>query len=80
MKFAKGFEQSYSTEVFKITKVIRRILKPVYEIEDLQGTPIEGQFYKEELTPIVITPRTICKIDKIFKQRIRNGRREYVVK
>ena len=80
MKFAKGFEQSYSTEVFKITKVIRRSPQPVYEIEDLQGTPIEGQFYNEELTPVVITPRTVYKIDKILKQRIRNGRREYLVR
>ena len=80
MKFAKGFEQSYSTEVFKITKVIRRSPQPVYEIEDLQGIPIEGQFYNEELTPVVITQRTVYKIDKILKQRIRNGRREYLVR
>ena len=80
MKFAKGFEQSNSTEVFKITKVIRRSPQLVYEIEDLQGTPIEGQFYNEELTPVVITPRTVYKIDKTLKQRICNGRREYLVR
>ena len=79
MKFAKGFEQSSSTEVFKITKVILRNPQPVNEIEDLQGTPIEGHFYSEELTPVVITPRTVYKIDKILKQRIRNGRREIVL-
>ena len=80
MKFAKGFEQSYSTEVFKICKVIRRVPQPLYEIEDLQGTPIEGQFYNEELTPVLVTKQTEFKIDKILKQRTRNGRREYWVK
>ena len=80
MKFAKGFEQSYSTEVFKISKVIRRVPQPLYEIEDLQGTPIEGQFYNEELTPVLITKQTKFKIDKILKQRTQKGRREYLVR
>ena len=41
----------------------------MYEIEDLQGIPTEGHFYSEELTLVVITPRTVYKIDKILKQR-----------
>jgi len=35
MKFVKGGEQNYTTEVFRITKVICRIPRPVYELEDL---------------------------------------------
>jgi len=35
MKFAKGGEQNYSTEVFRVIKVIRRAPRPVYELEDL---------------------------------------------
>jgi len=45
MKFAKCGEQTLSTEVFRITKVIERRPRPVYELEDLNKTPIEGQFY-----------------------------------
>jgi len=44
MKFAKGGEQTFSTEIFRITKVIEREPRPVYELEDLNKTPIEGQF------------------------------------
>ena len=80
MRFAKGFEQNYSTEVFKIAKVIRKSPQPVYEIVDLQDTPIEGQFYNEELTPVIITKSTMYKIDKILQQRVKNGRREYFVR
>ena len=80
MKFAKGFEQNYSTEVFKIAKVIRKSSQPVYETVDLKGTPIEGQFYNEELTPVIITKKTEYKIDKILQQRIKNGSREYLVR
>jgi hypothetical protein len=35
MKFAKGSEQNYSTEVFRIIKVIRRTPRPVYKMENL---------------------------------------------
>jgi len=50
MKFPKGGEQTFSTKIFRITKVIERRPRPVYELEDLNKTPIEGQFYAEELT------------------------------
>jgi hypothetical protein len=35
MIFAKGSEQNYSTEIFKIIKVIPKSPRPVYELEDL---------------------------------------------
>ena len=35
MKFAKGGEQNYTTEFFKIRKVVYRTPCPVFEIEDL---------------------------------------------
>jgi len=52
MKFAKGGEQNFSTEIFRITKVKERRPRPVYEPEDLNKTPTEGQFYGEELIPV----------------------------
>ena len=58
MKFAKGGEQTFSTEIFRITKVIERLQRPVCELEDLNKTPIEGQFYAEELTPVRISKET----------------------
>jgi len=45
MKFAKGSEQNYTDETFRIVKVIGRTPRPVYEFEDLNGTLIEGQFH-----------------------------------
>jgi hypothetical protein len=69
MKFAKGGDQNYTTEVFRIIKVIRRT--PVYELEDLNRRVIDGQFYNEELNPIRITKRTTFKIDKILSTGVR---------
>ena len=34
MKFAKGYEQNFSTEIFRIAKVIERTPRPDYELED----------------------------------------------
>jgi len=46
MEFAKGGGQNFSVEIFCITKVIERRPLPVYELEDLNKTPIEGQSRK----------------------------------
>ena len=47
MKFAKVSEQNFSTELFRISKIIYRTPWPVYELEDLNKTPIDGLFYGE---------------------------------
>jgi len=44
MEFAKSGEQNYTTEVFRIIKVIRRTPRPVYDLEDLNQKVIDGQF------------------------------------
>jgi len=80
MRFAKAAEQNFSTEIFKDAKVIGSRPRAVYELEDLNGTPIDGQFYREELTPVRITDRTFYKMDKILEKRVRHGIREYLVR
>jgi len=58
MKFAKSGEQNFYTEVFRITNVIERRPRPVYELEDLNKTPIECQFYAEKLTTVRLSKAT----------------------
>ena len=40
VKFAKGEEQNYTTENFKIHKIVHRTPRPVFELEDLRGREI----------------------------------------
>jgi hypothetical protein len=80
MKFAKGGEQNYTTEIFKIRNVVHRSPRPVYDLEDLLGEQIDGQFYSEELSPVTISSRATYKIDKILKKRRRRGILEYLVR
>jgi hypothetical protein len=72
MQFAKGGEQNYTTEVFRIIKVIHRTPRPVYELEDLNCKVI-SQFYNEELTTVRIPKRPTFKNDKILSTRVRCG-------
>ena len=71
MKFKKGAEQNFCQDIFRINKVTKRTPGPVYELEDLNKTPIEGQFYEEEVTPVRITKETTYKIDKILGKMFR---------
>ena len=62
LNFAKGGEQNSTTEIFRIHKVVRKITRPVYELQDLLGKHIDGQFYVEELSPVHVTTRTTYAI------------------
>ena len=80
MKFVKAAEQGYSTEIFRIIKVIRRTPRPVYELEDLNEQLIERQFYEEELSPVRITQQTQYQIDKIVATRVIRGIKHHLVR
>ena len=54
-KFPKCGEQNYTTDIFRIHKVMRKVPRPVYELQDLLGKHIDGQFYAEELSPVNVT-------------------------
>jgi hypothetical protein len=53
--FAKGYEQTFSTEILRVAKVIKRKPQPVNLLTDLQNRPIEGQFYNYEIVKVTIT-------------------------
>jgi hypothetical protein len=78
-KFAKSAEQNFCTVVLRIIKVIHRTPLPIYEREDLNKQPIDGQFYEEDLTPVRITKQTQFEIDKIIATRVRRGIKEHNV-
>jgi hypothetical protein len=61
--FAKGYEQTFSTEIFRVVKVISRMPQHVYELSDLQDRGIEGQFYNYELVKVPVLPKAKFQID-----------------
>jgi len=80
LRFAKAAKQNFRLEIFKVAKLIDRRPRALYDLKNLNGTPIDGHFYREDLTPVRITDRTSYKIDKILDKRVRRGIREYLVR
>jgi hypothetical protein len=54
--------------------------QPVYEHSDLQGRPIEGQFYNYDLVKVAVTPQTEFQIDKIVRTRTKGVIKQHFVK
>jgi len=80
-RFAKAAEHYFSTVIFRVVKLIERRPRVIYELDDFDCTPIEGQyFFREELTPVRITHRIAYKIDEILDKRVKRGIREYLVR
>ena len=61
VKFAKGYEKTFSTEIFRVVKDIQRLHQPVYELSDLQGRPIEVSFTITSLSRSLYHPRPSLK-------------------
>jgi len=74
MRYANAAEQNFSTEIFRVWKVTERRPRPLYNLEDLNGTLLHGQFDREELTPVRILDRTVYEIEKILDKRERETR------
>ena len=75
--FKKGYTIQNTLEIFKIVRVDNTQSPTVYFLEDLQGEPIKGIFYREELIPT--TPPESYQID-IIRSKIVGGRKKYLFK
>ena len=78
MIFRKGYETGWSEEIFRISKRIPRS-PPVYEVVDLNGDAIHGTFYTEQLQKVTMKDDVFI-VEKVLKQRRRNGRVQYFVR
>ena len=76
--FIKGYEANFTEELFKVVKVIRGDPN-VYEIEDLEGEPITGKFYEEELSG-VDKKDDVYRVEKILKRKSVKGKKMVLVK
>ena len=75
--FRRGYHIRNTKEIFKIGSVNEKHIPPTYNIIDLEGEPVKGIFYREELVPVKCINE--YKID-IIKKRKRKGKTEYLVR
>ena len=76
----REYSQKWTGELFKIDTPFRREGVPVYTILDWDGERVDGTFYEPELQPVTIDPTTEYRVEKILKRRVRNKRKEVLVR
>ena len=76
----REYSQKWTGELFKIDTRFRREGVPVYTILDWDGERVDSTFYEPELQPVTIDPTTEYRVEKILKRRVRNKRKEVLVR
>ena len=74
------YEQTFSTEIFRVAKFILREPLTVYELSELNNCLIECQFYSYELVKVAVLHQTEFHIDKTVRTRNKNGIKQHRVK
>lgn len=78
--FTRAYQETYTGEVFRVSRRYRRATLPVYRLRDLQDDNIQGTFYESELQKINIDPDQTWKVDEVLKSRGKGSNKQYFVK
>ena len=78
-KFERSYDHKWTSELFRISKIIRQSETPLYKLIDYGGEEIDSLFYPQELQSVVIDKDKPYLIDKVIKTRVRKGVKESFV-
>lgn len=77
--FEKGYETTFTEEVFRVKTIVPR--NPiVYRIDDLAGEEIKGTFYEREIQKVIFDETAARAIDKIIKQKGKGKNLQYLIR
>ena len=76
--FDKGYLPSWTEEIFIVDKIKSTFFPPYLKLRDLQGEPITGCFYFQEVQ--VVKDRGMYKIEKVLQKKRVNGKEMALVK
>ena len=75
--FEKGYTPRFSQQVYKIKSLTRFQPLPMYELNDLQGVPLKGNWYAQELLKVEPpTSDTVYRVEKVLRRRKLKGHPE----
>ena len=78
--FTRAYDQTYSGEIFQISRRYYRGNLSIYRLKYLQGEEMKGTWYASELLPLNIDlDKLSFKIDKILKRRGKGKTKEILV-
>jgi len=64
--FHRGFDETFSRHIYRIHRVNQRKPRPTYFLTTMEGEPVEGGFYQEELQPVQFNE--VFKLNKILEE------------
>lgn len=77
--FEKGYEENYTREIYLIDKILYTQPRE-YKLISLTNQPIKGRFYEKELVKVTIKEDDLYQIEKVLKERMYKGIKQYFVK
>ncbi|KAL3078151.1 hypothetical protein niasHT_031320 [Heterodera trifolii] len=77
--FEKGYIPNYSDHVYTVDEA-RSTNPQHYLLKDYYGTKLKRKFYLPELTKVQVDENTMYRIEKKYKERMRDGKKEILVK
>lgn len=75
--FEKGSERPFTNAIFTIVDVILRRPSNVYlyTLKDAEGNILQGRFYAQEMSPVLVTANTQYRIREILRYKTVGGKR-----
>ncbi|KAL3110838.1 hypothetical protein niasHT_014776 [Heterodera trifolii] len=77
--FEKGYIPNYSDHVYTVDEA-RSTNPQHYLLKDYYGTKLKRKFYLPEITKVQVDENTMYRIEKKYKERMRDGKKEILVK
>ena len=78
--FRRNFDQNWSEEIFRISKIDTKQNPVMYILKDLNDEIIQGKFYHEELQDIGDELPNVYRIEKIIRTKGTGKSKKYFVK
>lgn len=66
--FKKGYLPRWTEEVFVVSRVVPGPVT-TYRVEEMDGTPLRGTFYEQDLQKVIVDEKTLWRVDKVLKRR-----------
>ena len=67
--FNKGYLPGWTEEVFTVRKVKPGPPVTTFQIEEFDGTPVRGTFYKEDLQKVDVKDDDLFRVEKILRRK-----------
>ncbi|KAK3107337.1 hypothetical protein FSP39_012206 [Pinctada imbricata] len=80
LPFSKGYNQNWSSEIFKIKDRFLMQAVPMYKLVDFHEDAIKGNFHQFELARVQKSEQALWFIEKKIRKRRGNGQTEWLVK